>query len=672
MKIFVSLSFVIILVLFSGGVGFAAPTINSVSGSLYHGNSVIISGIAFGSKTPAAPLIWDDFEWGSDSDNIEDGDWTNYHDDNPVEIDTDQKYGQGTRSSYNACSKEYLGDDHNQFGMAYQYFTESDEIYLTYRWRWSKEPGATGKMFTKLARVTAPGGVYSPAPNFNDSYWYGLQYSMHYHDGIETNKEYIGYKSILPPDNWNKIENYWKGSDAGVANGTYQVWNNLTLIWDNQSVITRRNGITDGLNSVFTPHNAVNPTVLGEDWYFWVDDFYLDNTSARIEIGDNSVWANCTHREIQIPSAWLDTSITITANQGSFADGENVYVFVVDADGNVSNSYGPITIGSGEKGDDTTPPGDVTDLTKQVGDGQVVLEWTNPTDSDFKGTMIRYRTDGTYPANNSDGIEVCNKTTPPGASDTYTITGLLNGTTYYFSAFTYDQDGNYSKAAHISATPYANVYTKIFGDISGADFPQTCKDTYLNAGEAGVNYSSNSEFLNTYTWPINTAANRIVMKWDLSALPQDTIIQEATLSLYMHTYSGDGNYEITAHKIITHNPDISSCTWNTYNGSNSWTGGANGGEQDIASAESSTIVDKTSGYKNWNITQMVQEWVDNSSTNFGLMLNSDTTAASDSNRYFRPTEYLSQDQRPVLTIKYCGSDISKVPSEPTGLTVIGE
>jgi hypothetical protein len=58
------------------------------------------------------------------------------------------------------------------------------------------------------------------------------------------------------------------------------------------------------------------------------------------------------------------------------------------------------------------------------------------------------------------------------------------------------------------------------------------------------------------------------MKWDLSALPQDVIIQEATLSLYMHSYSGDDNYEITAHKVIKHNPDISSCTWNTYDSTN--------------------------------------------------------------------------------------------------------
>jgi len=41
----------------------------------------------------------------------------------------------------------------------------------------------------------------------------------------------------------------------------------------------------------------------------------------------------------------------------------------------------------------------------------------------------------------------------------------------------YDEDDNYSKAAQISAMPSANVYTITFGDISGADFSQTCKDT---------------------------------------------------------------------------------------------------------------------------------------------------------------------------------------------------
>ncbi len=43
---------------------------------------------------------------------------------------------------------------------------------------------------------------------------------------------------------------------------------------------------------------------------------------------------------------------------------------------------------------DTTPPNDVTNFTAIPSNGRVSLNWTNPTDADFKGVMLRYRTDG--------------------------------------------------------------------------------------------------------------------------------------------------------------------------------------------------------------------------------------------------------------------------------------
>ena len=51
---------------------------------------------------------------------------------------------------------------------------------------------------------------------------------------------------------------------------------------------------------------------------------------------------------------------------------------------------------------DTTPPNDVTGFTATPSSGRVSLNWTNPTDADFKGVMLRYRTDGTLP-NEQDG-----------------------------------------------------------------------------------------------------------------------------------------------------------------------------------------------------------------------------------------------------------------------------
>ncbi len=77
--------------------------------------------------------------------------------------------------------------------------------------------------------------------------------------------------------------------------------------------------------------------------YAWFDDLYIDRTQARIEIGDNQVYEDCSHREIQIPTAWSTTEIKFTTNKGSFSNGQTVYIFVVDENG-VASAGVPVTI----------------------------------------------------------------------------------------------------------------------------------------------------------------------------------------------------------------------------------------------------------------------------------------------------------------------------------------
>ena len=67
--------------------------------------------------------------------------------------------------------------------------------------------------------------------------------------------------------------------------------------------------------------------------------------------------------------------------------------------------------------------------------------------------MIRYRTDGIFPANTSDGSLAADRTGLPGTSDSFLHSGLNNGMTYFYSAFSYDSSQNYSMTAHTQATP---------------------------------------------------------------------------------------------------------------------------------------------------------------------------------------------------------------------------
>jgi hypothetical protein len=96
---------------------------------------------------------------------------------------------------------------------------------------------------------------------------------------------------------------------------------------------------------------------------------------------------------------------------------------------------------------DLVSPGVITEFSAEAGDAQVVLSWINPTDSDFAGVIIR-RSDSDYPQTHEDGDLVYD-----GTDETYTDSGLTNRTTYYYSAFSYDEVPNYSNAAQVSATP---------------------------------------------------------------------------------------------------------------------------------------------------------------------------------------------------------------------------
>ena len=103
---------------------------------------------------------------------------------------------------------------------------------------------------------------------------------------------------------------------------------------------------------------------------------------------------------------------------------------------------------------DYNPPANVNPFTAaaQVAPGTIGLTWTNPSDIDFKGTMVRFKTTG-YPTSPTDGSLACNITGAPGSQGSFSHSGLTNGVTYYYRAFAYDQNYNYAGGVNASAAP---------------------------------------------------------------------------------------------------------------------------------------------------------------------------------------------------------------------------
>lgn len=148
---------------------------------------------------------------------------------------------------------------------------------------------------------------------------------------------------------------------------------------------------------------------------------------------------------------------------------------------------------------DGTAPANVSNFTASAGEGSVSLSWTNPS-SDFAGVKILRKT-GSYPANSNDGTVIYDNN-----GTSCTDSGLSNGTTYYYTAFSRDIVLNYSSGAQISALPRNTIPPAAISNLSAT--PLTSKTIRLNwtsVGDDGTTGTASSYDIRYSTSPITSA-----------------------------------------------------------------------------------------------------------------------------------------------------------------------
>jgi hypothetical protein len=400
------------------------------------------------------------------------------------------------------------------------------------------------------------------------------------------------------------------------------------------------------------------------------------------DFDDNSIidWGDV----YEISQQWLNTGDCIEVdlnndnivNFPDFAEFAKIWV--------ISQTYDPnylLTVNSGSGGG-LYKKGTVVSISADVVGGMIFDEWTG--DISGIGNIYAADTTLTMPAsnvtitatyvpiptylltvNNGSGggpyeegevVAISANAAPPGeefshwTGDTTVVANIFQASTTVTMP---------AQAVTVTAT-YKDIgtvfVTEEFGDAADTNYPGTIEDTYTNAGDPDGTRSTATQ-LKTYIWPADTVANTTIIKWDLSVLPTDTVIVEATLHLYLNGTGGDAAYNMGVHKIINVNPVISALTWNTYDGTNSWTGGGNGGQSDIAAAEDIPAVNNTiNEYKTWSVTNMVADWVATPANNYGMLVNADADATVDSHRYFASTEDANTSIRPKLVVTYISAE----------------
>jgi len=328
----------------------SGPIVASVSGTVAHDAAVTITGYGFGQKSPAAPYFYDDFEGGESGSDIvgETGaagseTWLRYQT-SPSPIYTDaQAYGRGSLS----CTVTDHMNFTNSQATAAVAGLSSNAGFVSYRLRYKLVAATDGDYGVwKLIRMTAEGGVYSPNPVITASAQGGWQYALWNSGATSDQVNFIG--GPMSQDAWHRVDMYLQLSDRDTANGraSFVVDNVPIPEWESADLTTYETGASGTMmDSILLPFLIKNATNASYEVY--VDNVYFDNTQARVEIGDSPVFADCTNREIQIPTAWSDDgrSVEVVVKQGAFQAGDSVYLFVVGADGNVSDGF-PVTVGA--------------------------------------------------------------------------------------------------------------------------------------------------------------------------------------------------------------------------------------------------------------------------------------------------------------------------------------
>lgn len=335
-----------------------AAEISSTTGEIVQDAVVNIYGRNFGSH----PL---QVEWLGGSDGaIESGNngskfsktrWNNSTFYDYAKIDDSQSYSGEKSILFDSVTK---GD--GRFHLSYDIGGTFNVAYVTWMAR-INTGGATGQW--KMFRMNWEQNIQDTAPEVVMFNWFGSGGNMFITrrtTGEIEQREYLSSYDYPATSEWVRIELTLKPSsapgehDGGVEYIIHRPGDNIHIAYNNNSLETYRSGESRKWR-YFVFQNYQGNGLNGRS-KVWMDDVYIQNTRARVEIGNNVNWDSCTHREIQVPQSWSSSHIAISVNSGTFRTGDKLFLFVIDQNGETNSQGFPITMGEGTTQVAVDPP----------------------------------------------------------------------------------------------------------------------------------------------------------------------------------------------------------------------------------------------------------------------------------------------------------------------------
>lgn len=335
------------------------PAVSSVSGTLSHGSTVTISGSGFGTKPTAAPLKYDDFQNLAMNDDLAVNGWrtSGYH--RPRA--SNQFLRPGTPYTRNAHSFFEANISYAQAGDVSNFYLTGLTATKYYIDAWHYITTTSGVMPSNIkpwrlhqVNAGAPNAYWGFAgPSAGDTGFGrdGTSITDSGYFGSNDNGVRIPLPGSAWYNNWQHLQIMLDVGTPGSTNGSMIAYINGRLRLNYRSNIRV---IAPGYANFPELYlgNYVRSDPHGDTHAYW-ESVYVDSSWARVEIGNNANYADCTIRETQIPSSWTGNSISVRLNRGGIANLGAAYLFVVDANGNPSAGYR--LDGSGGGGSSSAP-----------------------------------------------------------------------------------------------------------------------------------------------------------------------------------------------------------------------------------------------------------------------------------------------------------------------------
>ncbi len=326
----------------------ADPIISNLDGlgenGLIHHQTLTLEGVGFGVKSPAAPLYFSDFEneslgatpagWNEVSGEVFTSDDFAHAGSRSLKVNTE------TGGDFCQITKD-LGRPMNNFFLSANFLIDRNDD--------------CGRIQFKAWRLSSSPGVYyadetSSTTQIMNNYWYYITEDRTYWGNNNTEVNYDGgnhstqigcAEDLFVFNDWQRIEQYVQGSSTpSAADGLLR-----TKRVGRSGYVQERNGLVthdaddDRWQHIMMGQTWRQTTGCTIDTFLYFDDLYVDDTQARVELGNAPIFEDCTQREIQIPSVWEDNEISVQIHSQALAGEEQLFLFVIDSEGNVSPGY---------------------------------------------------------------------------------------------------------------------------------------------------------------------------------------------------------------------------------------------------------------------------------------------------------------------------------------------